>query len=150
MLRARTCRLTLAPAARFAFPAPVSDRLSELQRQRALLLEHLAWLEREIAAQKGGAGPEKTLPRPSIQAALAQNAAGSASARPPSPIASVTVIPVTPAPSPADADALIQQYGYDPKSSSADVKRGCWTAFAASFLVVGLLVLVAWWLLRRT
>lgn len=128
----------------------MSDRLNELQRQRALLAEHLAWLDREIAAHEGAP------PAPGARASSATHAASApaGAAIPvlsgkPSPIASVTVIPVADAPSPADADALIQRYGYDPKSSSAEVKRGCWTAFAASFVLVALLVLVAWFLFRR-
>jgi hypothetical protein len=31
----------------------MSDRLPELRRQRALVAEHLAWLDREIAAAGG-------------------------------------------------------------------------------------------------
>lgn len=124
----------------------VSDRLTELQRQRALLQEHLAWLEKEIAAQSGAnvstpAGAQAA-PQRAVQAA---QVAGRST--PPSPIAAVTVIPTVPAA--ADADALIQQYGYDPKATSADVKRGCWFAFAGAFLVVGL-VLTIWYLLRQS
>lgn len=123
----------------------MSERLNELQRQRALLLEHLAWLDREIAAQSG---PTPTTD-PAAKAVLpagAHQAAQTGRAGAPSPIAAVTVIPITPPP--ADADALLQQYGYDPKASSAGVKRGCWIAFAAAFLLVGL-VLATWYLLRQ-
>jgi len=69
----------------------MSDRRAELLRQRELLREHLAWLEREIAAEPGSAGfaadpnhpaPEADMPlprapdldpaRPDVEAIMAQ------------------------------------------------------------------------------
>ncbi len=68
----------------------MSDRRAELLRQRELLREHLAWLEREIAAEPGGVAPaaepyrlapETTYqprppdldpPRPDVEAIMAQ------------------------------------------------------------------------------
>lgn len=125
----------------------MSDRLAELLRQRALLREHLAWLEKEIAAAGGGT---TRAAQSAPAAAAAQASAPTALPSPPSPIAAVTVISASPSRPPLDADALIQRYGYDPKSSSADVKRGCWIAFAAAFAVLGILVALAWMLLRSS
>jgi len=126
----------------------VSDRLAELSRQRALVQEHLAWLDREIAALKGAAGASE-LRQSAPLAAAPQAAQAGGAAVPPSPIASVTVIPAAPAADPADAEAMIQRYGYDPTSGTADVKRGCWIAFGAALVLLGLAVTVAWFLLRR-
>lgn len=58
----------------------MSDRLAELRRQRALVEDHLAWLEREIAvAEKAGGVGLPTSPSPAITStpsgALAQAAA---------------------------------------------------------------------------
>ncbi|HZP60009.1 MAG TPA: hypothetical protein VFB27_06750, partial [Opitutaceae bacterium] len=44
-------------------PSP-SDHLSELRRQRALVQEHLAWLDREIAAAAGETTPLTLAPKP--------------------------------------------------------------------------------------
>ena len=43
----------------------MSDRLAELQRQRALAQEQLAWLDREIAKETGQA-PVAAAPAPAI------------------------------------------------------------------------------------
>lgn len=70
----------------------MSDRRAELLRQRELLREHLAWLDREIAADPGGAPlgdpyratpeaypprpgprpPDLDPPRPDVEAIMAQ------------------------------------------------------------------------------
>ncbi len=127
----------------------MSDRLNELRRQRALLQEHLAWLDREIAAAEGRAARPGPPPAPAnaapaagpLEAAQGLPARGSPAADPtqgaekPSPVGD------------ADADALIAQFGYDPKSSQAGVKRGCWIAFLGAFITIGLVIL-SWWLLR--
>lgn len=97
---------------------------------------HLAWLDGEIAAAVGRAEP----PGPGLPPTPALPDA------PPPPA------PATPpAPVPAgegDAEALIKQYGHDPASSTADVKRGCWIVFVGAFLAVGLLV-VLWAVFRQ-
>jgi hypothetical protein len=40
----------------------MADRLKDLQRQRALVQEQLAWLEREIARESGGLPPATAAP----------------------------------------------------------------------------------------
>ena len=103
----------------------VSDRLSELQRQRALAQEQLAWLDREIARESGQA-----------------------------PTAPVPVAPVVPAARPpgemsADAnhaaDEIIARYQTPPASTTQDVKRGCFLYFFVALGTV-LLVVGAIWL----
>jgi hypothetical protein len=115
------------------FPA-VSDRLNELRRQRALLQQHMEWLDREIAAASGNARPA---PLP-LQPPTPQMATSASKL---SPIISVSL---TETPSPQDTDALLRQYASDPKDSEASVKRGCWIAFIAAFALLGL-VMAVWY-----
>jgi hypothetical protein len=81
----------------------MSDRLQELLRQKALLDEHAAWLEREIAAERT---------RTSV-ASPAASPHPSTSPAPPSATAG------------AEADALLDQYRSNPQSIQQEVKRGC-------------------------
>ncbi len=128
----------------------MSDRLSELLRQRALLQEHLAWLDREIEAAArapGAAGPSSApLPRP----------APAIVPIPPSPAlpsVSVTAIPAAPliAALPAHAsnsaaetvvvpgaEAILDKYRIEPRSVQQDVRKGCFLYFAAAFVLLGL------------
>lgn len=96
----------------------MSDRLNELQRQRALVVEHLQWLDREIAAyrpQSDPAAPAPALPLPPAIAA-------------PSPA------PVQPAPRDTDpAFALLQD---EERRRSEVSKSGCWIVFSALLLVI--------------
>jgi hypothetical protein len=92
----------------------VSDRLSELQRQRGLLREHLAWLEREIAAEAGG-------PRPAA----------------PLPLETLASAPVSrPGLDPHEADAILAQYSKPPTSIATQTKAGC-----ILYFVVGIALL---------
>jgi hypothetical protein len=107
----------LAPGTAIRFAAGVSDRLNELQRQRALLQEHLAWLEREIAAATGGLiTPPVARPAP---------------ATPPPP-------PASRAHAEAAAEEILSQYKDDTVSTESSVKRGCFLYFFLAFLLVGL------------
>ena len=102
----------------------MSDRLKELQRQRALAQEQLAWLDREIARESG----DKVTP--------AAPADGGPSLRP---------VPPSAAPS---ADDILAQYQNQAQPVHSEVKRGCFLYF---FAALGLLVLslAAFWFLRR-
>jgi hypothetical protein len=103
----------------------VSDRLQDLQRQRALVQEQLAWLDREIAALQGPTAP------------------------PPTPVPYATPVPpvaprYTP-PSSADAaaaeqaaDEILAQYRQESQSLQTTVRRGCFLYF---FIAMGLLIL---------
>jgi hypothetical protein len=86
----------------------MSDRLTELRRQRALLQQHADWLDREIAA---------CLP--------ATPAAPAAVPPPASPV-------VRPEP-PAVADEL---YTPDPVSAGAQARRGCLVTVAVAALLL--------------
>ena len=100
------------------------DRLTELQRQRALAQEQVAWLDREIARETGQAlpaaftperGPAAT-PRPATAVRVAADAEARA------------------------AEEILAQYQQPGPSMEKDVKRGCYLYF---FLALGLLGLFA-------
>jgi len=108
----------------------VSDRLDELQRQRALVSQHLAWLDAEIAAETAKRLPVGAItPKP----------------RPPSPIEEISL---SQDPHAADSDALIQHYTASIESAEAKTKRGCWTVFVLS--LIALVVFVGGWYYLRT
>ena len=94
----------------------MSDRLKDLQRQRALAQEQLAWLDREIARESGATPP-------------------------PTPAPPATPPTGGPVKAEADAEALLAQYRSDPQALQRDVKRGCFLYFFAAFglLLLGLL-----------
>ncbi len=84
--------------------------------------EHLAWLDREIAA---GSGPPPSAPLP--------------------PPASPAPAP----PPPADAEALIAQYTSTPESLHKDVRKGCLLYFALASVAVIALVAVLYFTIPR-
>ncbi len=95
----------------------MSDRLNELQRQRALVVEHLQWLDKEIAACRVQAGT-----------------AAPASASPPVPPTAIPVVVSTPTPRDTDpAFALLQD---EERRRSEVSKSGCWIVFSALLLVI--------------
>ena len=98
------------------------DRLDELQRQRDLVREHLAWLEREIASARGE-----------------RNAAPAPPAAPISPAAPTEAAPAN-RPAAVDADELLAQYRSQTQDLRADVRKGCFLYFTAGFLGLGLLI----------
>lgn len=112
----------------------MSDRLRDLLRQRALLQEHLSWLDREIAAtshQVPGAEnvtppptpPPAPAPLPPVATAIAQRV-----------IAKSHPIGTAPVP----AEAMIEQYRVAPDAVKQDVRRGCFIYFAAAFVLLAL------------
>jgi hypothetical protein len=116
----------LDPARVFPLTGPVSERLKDLQRQRALAQEQLDWLDREIARETGAAAPPAPSPAP---AAAAPTTAG-------------------PAHSEAEVEAMMAQYRSDPEALQTNVKRGCFLYF---FVALGLLLLalLAFYFLRK-
>jgi hypothetical protein len=104
----------------------VSDRLNELQRQRALVVEHLQWLDKEIAACRPQAGTAQTPANPPVL--LPPPAASSPAAAASSPAA------LQPAPRDTDpAFALLQE---EERRRSQVSKSGCWIVFSALLLVI--------------
>jgi hypothetical protein len=87
----------------------VPDRLDELRRQRALQREHLAWIDREIAALEGSA------PAP-------------AAAAPPL-IGEIT-------PDNRDAEAILAEYRQPAVSVSKRARMGCLLYFGIALALI--------------
>lgn len=104
----------------------MSDRLQELLRQKALLDEHAAWLEREIAAERTRTGevPPPAAPPLSTPAARPSAMTG------------------------AEVDALLDQYRSHPQSLQQEVKRGCFLYFFGALALLGLTVLAVYFAYR--
>ena len=107
----------------------MSDRLKDLQRQRALAQEQLAWIEREIARESGQA---PVTPQPAATPWPA------APATPRAPVAPLAAAPAVPSAAEAErlADEIIARYKNEHATSPADVKRGCFLYFGLAFLLV--------------
>jgi hypothetical protein len=97
----------------------VSDRLDELRRQRDLLRENLAFIEREIAAESRSQGV--ALPPP---------------LRVPDPVLDRT------------AEAILAEYQRPPAVISQQAKAGCILYFAAAMLLLVALVVAAYFYYR--
>lgn len=130
----------------------MSQRLAELHRQRRLVEEHLAWLNREIAAELIGVAP-----KPAPTAADAGSAPASATAG-----ATTTTIEKT-ANSEAETttsavmsplsnsepggslptEALIDEYRTSPDALRNEVRKGCFLYLGLAFglLIFGIAIL---------
>lgn len=121
----------------------MSDRLAELVRQRALVQEHLAWLNREIAtaaeaAKSATAAPPAPLPL------------AGANAAPPAANLAPTVMARATGSGAVEADEIIARYQATPANVKQDVRKGCLLYFSAALLLLGLVVTVLYFALRRT
>ncbi len=103
----------------------MSDRLSELQRQRALIQGHLTWLDQEIA-RAAGASITPT-PTATASSALIKDAVA------------LPAIQVS-APDVRDADALIAQYETNPKNLTQSTRKGCFMIFGLALLLLGIVI----------
>lgn len=120
------------------------DRLSELARQRALVSEHLAWLDREIAEEtvkrlaSGEAAPSSPSLTPAAPVVVQP---------PPPPVSIPSTASVEPAAAgtPASAiepDQLIEQYRVEPSTVKSDVRKGCLLYFVGAFAVLGIVIAI--------
>lgn len=116
------------------------DRLAELLRQRALVQEHLAWLNQQIAdaaeAAKGKGAGTAAPPRPSTPNATASAPPVSATAAPISSLAPHLSGSTTNA-LPADAEEILAKYRVEPTTVKQDVRKGCLLYFCAALLLIG-------------
>lgn len=121
----------------------MSDRLRELHRQRALLQDHLAWLEREIKEADGTSQPNAAATQPHT-----------ATAQSPSPPSASTMglSVITPGPTATGsvADAILDKYRVKPTSVQQDVRKGCFLYFTLGFILFVLGVLGLYYALRST
>ncbi len=95
----------------------MSDRSEELRRQRELLRQHLAWLEREIAqadAEEPAGGPVLKQQPPRIVQPVFSTAASDAD---------------------RDAEAILAEYRMSAPGVESQTKRGCILYFAAAMLI---------------
>jgi hypothetical protein len=106
----------------------MSDRLHVLRRQKALLSEHLAWLDREIAAEERSQPP--TLPSPlPIQGSMAHAPGESTDA--------------------VDADALIARYREQESLDPRAARRGCLLAGLAIMALLAAAVVGTYFVFYR-
>ena len=135
----------------------MSDRLNELRRQRELVEEHLAWLDREIAAASGlktapTATPSPAAPAPATPVAAPPALptpvlATPAVAKPAAPPANASM-PDAP-PVEAVAESILADYRVKPDSMKSDVKKGCVLYFFAALAFVAAVVVGLYFLFQR-
>ena len=129
----------------------MSDRLRHLQRQQALLREHLAWIEAEIARESPSPLSVPATHSPSAGASPVEAAVSTAPVALPSPTSPAplaTSAPVTPAAT-TDADSLIERYAVTERQNPADIRRGCFIVFFAALLLVAVGVATVWLIFYR-
>jgi hypothetical protein len=127
----------------------MTDRIAELARQRQLVQQHLAWLDRQLAdaAQQSVGQPiESSATRDNVPAAtpivpdLRANAA--TTALPPSTSGAV------PPRDAAEADEIMDQFRVTPAAVKSDVRKGCFIYFVAAFLLLGLGITAVYFIFR--
>lgn len=120
------------------------DRLQELLQQRALIKEHLAWLESEIAAASG-----KPLP-PDVPSSVSP--VQRPTARPAeifaakTPVADISNRSVAARREDAEADALIQKLAAEDRPPPPPSKTGCWVIF---FVILFVSLVVGWIVMKH-
>ena len=110
----------------------MSDRLTELQRQRALAQEQLAWFDREIARELAGQKIPLAANTPSAAPASPENTKPTAE----TPVAD------------HDAEKILERYRHAGHPVKDEVKRGCFLYFFAAFALLAL-GLTAFWFWRH-
>lgn len=144
----------------------MSQRLAELQRQRALLQEHLAWLDHEIAGESArGAGPgtgteiARAAPgsaAPSSGSSVPATATTVASAADTTIATTVNVVAPASLPTGPSAsggaihrpDEILDQYRVAPENLRNDIRKGCFLYFALAFVLLAIAVVVLYVLFR--
>ena len=106
------------------------DRLSELVRQRALILDHLAWLDREIASVTAKPVIPPLAPSPPSPAP------------PPAAIGAATVAVTATPPNVLPTEEILDQYRVAPAALKKDVRKGCLLYFVGAFVLLGVVVAI--------
>lgn len=112
-----------------------SDRLAELIRQRALVQEHLAWLDREIVDAQTRS-TESNLPhavtaRTRTEYPLAPSSAPKTAVASPLPVMASETAEI-------DVDEILQRHRVAPATVRSDVRKGCFLYFFAALCLLGL------------
>ena len=102
----------------------MSDRLKELQRQRALIAEQLAWVDREIAAVSSTVAASEPAPLAVERPAFA-------------PISSPVQVSGDQAALDAAAEEILAQYKKEGPTPEGSVKRGCFLYFFIALALLG-------------
>jgi hypothetical protein len=119
------------------------DRLAELRRQRALVAQHLAWIDAELTAAGSGQAPSPV--------AAPESSPAPSSAPPSAPMTEASTInvatPVDPSVALANtrADEIIEKYRATEALDPQAAKRGCLTLFGAAFALAGFVVLAIYY-----
>jgi hypothetical protein len=127
---------------------PDSPRLAELRRQRALIQQHLAWLEREIASAD-------TATAPAARSTASANVPPSASSNKPAaaPDTSAKCIDALstalPVPAETEAEAILDQYRTPTDALQHDVRTGCLLYFVGAFVLLAGVVAVLYFALKH-
>ena len=126
----------------------MSDRLDDLRRQRALVAEHLAWLDREIAAAQPAA-PKPAPPAPVAAPAVPSTRKEGFHA----PAAPATTPPGVARSGPTkddrQADDILSNYRVEPNAMKSDIKKGCFLYFFGALALVALVVAVLYFALTK-
>jgi hypothetical protein len=123
------------------------DRLAELVRQRALLHEHLAWLNKEIdEAARGRSGV--TAPNLAMER-MATPLHAPAEATPSVAAAAATPSPATAQTSPTTED-IFAEYRVAPATMKDNVRKGCLLYFVAGLGLLFVVVTILYFALRST
>ncbi len=135
---------------------PVSDRLSQLLRQRALVQEQLVWLDREIAdASVGAASPAAIPVARTVMPVAPQAAAIPAPSHVSTQAAALLQQPLAPAVPTATnevlpaADEILEQYRVAPDAMKTDVRKGCLIYFFGALALLALGVVVLYYALHH-
>jgi hypothetical protein len=126
------------------------DHLATLLRQRALISQHLAWLDAEIAAHTpGSAATPPPPPTPASLAVAVATPASAASLTEPIPAATAadTEFPDPLAEANSRADEIINRYRSAEALNPADTKRSCLLLMAA-VLLFSTAIIIGVYLLR--
>jgi hypothetical protein len=125
----------------------MTDRLAELRRQRLLICEHLAWLDREIGQIEGAtaqsAGQAQSHTDPAVPSSPAMNRSGES----PSPTRAEVALhapgmAAEPSASVSNAEVLLEEFRAPPGAVKRDVRQGCLLYFAAAFVLLGIGIVV--------
>lgn len=112
----------------------MSDRLTSLKEQRALIAEHLRWLDREIAASEAATPSRDVESAGNTRRSFASTAVESVK---------IERIPAAP----GFEDPLVVQLQEEERRKTQISKSGCWMVF--SILMIGLIAVFGAWMLLR-
>ncbi len=114
----------------------MADRLEELRKQRALVQQHLTWLDHEIAAMTV---TRLTLPPFAMRSGT----------RPPVPTATTPATPMAPGPAAGMVIPELADFQVDPDNVHGDTRRGCIIYTAIAIIVMALICGVIYFVAYR-